>query len=114
MAYRKLVNFFVFVISILIVNLITDKVTTLLLSYRFAGNSTKATLIGMAVMVFVLYPAYNWLDDLSSKMAKRVFKAGKHAGGKFLGVTVAFLVCLFILFLFYLHLWFGKTIFDLI
>src|SRR5262245_50122753 len=107
MNYKKLVNFYVFILSILTVNLLSDKITSFILSFRFTINPAKATAIGMGVLVFVLYPAYNWLDDLSEKSAKRIFKVGKNAGGKFFGVTMAFLFCLGILFLFYLNLWFG-------
>jgi hypothetical protein len=39
--------------------------------------------------------------------------AGSSAGGKFLGVLWAFVVAMFILFCFYLHLWFDLSIWDL-
>jgi hypothetical protein len=107
MTYKKLVNFYVFILSILLVNLVSGKLTDLILSFKLTHDPYKATGIGMVILVFVLYPAYNWLDDLSEQSAKRIFKVGKNAGGKFFGVTLMFLLSLGILFLIYLNIWFG-------
>jgi hypothetical protein len=110
---RKFVNALIFFISILIVNLVTDKITTYVLKYKHMTHPVKATLIGMLLTVCVLYPAFMWIDDLTEKITKRYFKVGKNAAGKTIGVIVTFLVALGILFLFYLHLWFGLYLWDL-
>ena len=107
MNYKKLVNYYVFVLSILLVNLISDQITSYLFGLRFMTHPVKATAIGLCVLVFVLYPAYHYLNGWSERAAKRIFKIGKNAGGKFVGVTLAFLFCLFVLFLLYMHFWFG-------
>lgn len=113
MSYRKFVNFLIFMISILAVNLVTSMISDHLMGYMRALHPVKATLIGMMVMVFVLYPAFNWIDDMSEKMTKQIFAAGKNAGGKFLGLFWAFAVALGVLFCFYLHLWFRLKPWDL-
>jgi hypothetical protein len=113
MSYRKFVNFLIFVISILTVNLITTLITDFLMGYKHATHPLKATLIGMALMIFILYPAYNWIDNISENLTVRIFTAGKNAGGKFLGMLWAFGVAFGILFLCYLHLWFHINIWDL-
>jgi hypothetical protein len=113
MSYRKFVNLLIFIISILAVNLVTTHISDQIIGYMHDMQPWKATLIGMMLMVFVLYPAYNWLDDLSEKLTKQVFTAGKNAGGKFLGLLWAFSVALGVLFCFYLHLWFHLKPWDL-
>jgi len=107
MWYKKLVNYYLFIVSILIVNLIADHLTGFLLGLRFMTNPPKATLIGMGVLVFVLYPAFHYINNWSEDFALRIFSAGKHIGGKVFGVTLAFLLCLFIILLLYMQLWFG-------
>jgi hypothetical protein len=111
--YRKFVNFLIFIVSILVVNLITDRITVYLLGYKHSLHPAKATLTGMAIMVFILYPAYNWIDDFCESLTKKYFNAGKNAAGKITGVILAFIVLIFILFLFYLDLWYNKSILDL-
>lgn len=107
MWYKKLVNYYVFVLSILTVNLLSDKLTSWILNLRFMAHPVKATAIGMGVLVFILYPAYHYIEKWSEQFAKRVFKVGRNAGGKFFGVTLAFLLCLAVLFVLYLQLWWG-------
>lgn len=113
MSNRKFVNALIFFISILSVNLVTDKITSWVLGYKHLTHPVKATAIGMILTVCVLYPAFVWLDDLSEKITKRYFKAGKNAAGKTIGVFITFCVAIGILFLFYLHLWFGMYPWDL-
>jgi hypothetical protein len=111
--YRKFVNALVFVVSILTVNLITDRITHYLLKHKHITHPAKATLIGMLLTAIVLYPAFMWIDDLSEKLTKNYFKAGKNAAGKTIGVLITFCIAMSILFLFYLHLWFGLYVWDL-
>jgi hypothetical protein len=113
-SHRKIVNLFVFIISILSVNLITDRITNYLLEHKHMTHPAKATLVGMFLTIAVLYPAFMWIDDLSEKLTKHFFKAGKKAGGKTIGLLIAFSLAIGILFFFYLHLWFGMFIWDLL
>lgn len=112
--YRKFVNLLIFIISILAVNLITDRITVFLSGYKYTLHPAKATLVGMAILVFILYPAFNWIDDFCETLTKKYFNAGKNAAGKITGVLLAFVVLIFILFLFYLDLWYNKSLLDLI
>ena len=112
MGYRNLVNFLVFIISILTVNLITTFISDYLMGYMHETHPLKATFIGMLLMVFILYPAYNWIDDVSREITKRVFTAGKNAAGKFLGLLWAFMVAFGVLFICYLNLWFNLSFWN--
>jgi multidrug efflux pump subunit AcrB len=113
MSNRKFVNALIFFISILIVNLVTDKITSYLLDHKHIMHPAKATLTGMLIMVCVLYPAFMWIDDLTEKITKSYFKAGKNAAGKTIGVVLTFLMAFGVLFLLYLHQWFGLYIWNL-
>jgi len=81
--------------------------------YMQLTNPLKATGIGMLLMVFILYPAYNWIDELSGIITVRIFAAGRNAAGKFLGLLWAFSVALAVLFLGYLYIWFNIKVWDL-
>lgn len=113
-SYKKWVNTLVFIISILTVNLITDRITNFLLLHKHITSAPKATLLGMGIMVIVLYPCFLWIDDWSEKLTKRYLNVGKNAAGRFLGVLLAFTFAIAILFCFYLNLWFGKYPWDLV
>jgi hypothetical protein len=112
-SYKKFVNALVFLISILTVNLVTDRITTYLLKHKHLTTPAKATIIGMALTALVLYPAFLWIDSMSEKLTKNYFKAGKNAAGKSIGVFITFCLAMGVLFLFYLHLWFGMYFWDL-
>lgn len=74
----------------------------------------KATLIGMILTVFILYPAFNKFGAMSDILTARIFRAGKNAAGKFFGIIWAFAVAFSILFFCYLYLWFHVGFFDFI
>lgn len=113
LSHKKFVNALVFLISILTVNLITGQIETFLLKHKHMMHPAKATLVGMLLTAIVLYPAFMWIDDLSEKLTKSYFKAGKNAAGKTIGVIITFMIGMGILFQFYLHLWFGIFVWDL-
>jgi hypothetical protein len=113
-SYKNFVNTLVFIISILTVNLLSDKVTTYLITHKHILHPAKATLIGMLLTALVLYPAFKSINNLSEKLTKHYFNAGKNAAGKTIGVIITFFIALGILFLFYLHLWFKLYIWDLV
>jgi hypothetical protein len=114
MYYRKFVNFLLFIISILTVNLLTTLLSDYMMKYTQHNHPLKATLIGMVLTVFVLYPAYSRIDDISENLTRRIFTAGKNAAGKFLGLLWAFSVAFGILFVCYLNLWFHINLWDLL
>jgi hypothetical protein len=112
-SYKKFVNLLAFIVSILTVNLLTDRITGYLLTYRHIVHPAKATAIGMLLTVVVLYPAFTWIEDLSDRFTKKYFKAGKNMAGRTIGISVAFSIAFGILFLCYLNLWFGLMVWEL-
>lgn len=114
-SYKKFVGFLVFIISILSVNLINIWLTEYLFTFKHYDRPGKITLIGMLLLALVLYPAFRWIDDWSEKITLSYFNAGsKSVGGKTVGVIIAFSVVFGILFVCYLHTWFGLFPWDLL
>ena len=114
MSYRKVVNTLVLLISILFVNLLTSLISDFGFKYLKNMNSAKATLIGMGATVFILYPAYSYIDKWSEKLTKKMFNAGKNAAGKFIGLLLVFSAAIFILFIAYLKMWFNVWYWDIL
>lgn len=97
----------VFVLSILIFELLSSKLSEYILGIkRFAGSPYKATLVGMAVIVFVLFPAYKWMDSVVQRFTKKFLTAGKNIAGTYISITLTFGICFLCLYLLYLKMWF--------
>lgn len=72
----------------------------------------RATLIGMGVIVFVLFPAYKWLDGIVKRITQKLLSAGKNIGGRITGIGLIFFVSLFALYLIYLNVWYNIAFSD--
>lgn len=107
---RKLFGFCVLVLTILIVNLLTDFITSYLMNYKGITNPMKFTAIGMGVLVLILYPAFKFLDKLVTQMAKRAMSKGDNLFGKLIGTFLVFTVLLFVMYCIYAHQWFGMNV----
>lgn len=104
---KKLIGVLVLVLSILIFELLSSTLSGYILSMKgFTSSPYKATLIGMGVVLFVLFPAYKWMDGLVQKLAIRFLKAGKNITGTYVGMACAFLLIFFTIYLLYLRMWF--------
>jgi hypothetical protein len=102
---KKIISLLVFVISILVFELISSKLSEYILNLkRLSLSPYRATLIGMAVVLFILFPGYKWLDEAVQRFAKRFLLAGKKT---WLGILFAFFLSFGILYLLYLKMWFG-------
>lgn len=98
----------VFVLSILIFELLSSKLSEYILGIkRFSESPYKATLVGMAVIVFVLFPAYKWMNSLVQRFTKKFLTAGKNIAGTYISIFLMFFVCFSVLFLLYLKMWFS-------
>lgn len=114
MSYRKVVNTLVLLISILFVNLLTSLISDFGFRYLKNMDAAKATLIGMSATVFILYPAYSYINKSSEKLTKKMFNAGKNAAGKFIGLLLVFGAAVFLLFIAYLKMWFNVWYWDVL
>lgn len=111
---RRIFNFLVLCVTILLVNLLTTLITDYFMTYKKATNYIKFTAIGMGVIVLVFYPAIEYLNGIVEKITSKLLKKGKNIFGRILGVYIAFGLLLFILFCIYAHIWFHVSIFQII
>ena len=111
---RKIFNFFVLSITILLVNLLTTLIADYLMKYRDQTNYLKFTAIGMGVIVVVFYPTFEYMNGIVEKFTTRFLKKGNNLFGKILGVYIAFFVMLFTLYCIYAHIWFNINVIKVI
>ena len=111
---RKIFNFLVLVITILLINLLTNFIADLLIKYRSQTNYLKFTAIGMGVIVLVFYPAFEYLNGMVEKLTTRFLKKGNNLFGRILGVYIAFFIMLFTLYCIYAHIWFNVNVVNLL
>jgi len=103
---QKLFKFFVFSISILLVNLLTTFISDYFMQFKNSTDALRFTAIGMGVVVLVFYPAFNYINGIVEKFTVRFLKKGKNLFGRTLGVYLAFAIMLFILYYIYARIWF--------
>jgi hypothetical protein len=102
----------VMMITVLTVNLLTGYLTDKIIHYELGIHPYKKTLIGMVSLVFILVPAYSLLHQKIELLAARILVSGSNSFGRFLGLLLTFSVIFFVLFLIYLHNWFGILIWS--
>lgn len=103
-------GFCVLVVTVLIVNLLTEFITGYLMHYKGMTDPMKFTAIGMTVLVLILYPAFKFMDKLVTSVAKKTMNKGHHMFGKILGTLVMFAVIMFVLYCIYARQWFGINV----
>jgi hypothetical protein len=101
--YKKLFNLMVLMITVLVVNLLTDYITTWLINYKVDLNPFKYTAIVMLMLVFVLVPAYSYLADKIELIAVRLLVKGSNSFGKIIGLLFSFALIFSILYAIYLY-----------
>jgi hypothetical protein len=112
--YRKLFNFAVTTLTILVVNLLTTYITDKLISYKWELKPMRFTLISMAIITIVFYPLFLKFEDILNRFSKRFIKAGHNLAGKYLGLLLMFAAGLLVLSYFYARQWYNINIFKMI
>jgi hypothetical protein len=107
---KNFFSFCVLVITVLVVNLLTGYITDYLMNYKGITNPLKFTAIGMGILVIILSPAFKFLDEMVSTLAKKVMSKGHHMFGKILGTVMVFSMLLFILYCIYAKQWYGINV----
>lgn len=111
---RYFFRFAVTTLSILTVELLVTWITGYLATFRSRFDPYTFTLISMGIITVVFYPLFAKLHDAVNTLSRKILKSGKSAGGKFLGILLAFLLCFAVLFYFYLKMWYGIDLMDAI
>lgn len=112
--YKKLFNIMVLMISVLALNLITGHVTDYIVHYNSGINPYKFTGIAMLTLVFILVPAFSYMKPKIELLVARVLVSGSNSFGKNLGLFFSFLFIFGLLFIIYLHEWFGVNIWEVL
>lgn len=68
----------------------------------------------MAVIVVIFYPLFSWLETWVKKISSLFIRKSRNVGGKYLGLTAAFLSAMIVIFYFYLKMWYSVNLFRLI
>jgi hypothetical protein len=112
--YKKLFNLMVLMISVLTLNLLTGFITNYIINYKTGINPYKFTGIAMLTLVFILVPAYSYMSSKVEILVARVLVSGSNSFGKTIGLLFSFALIFGILFIIYLHQWFGINLWDVL
>jgi hypothetical protein len=108
--FKKLFGIMVLMITVLTVNLLTGYITDNIIHYKLELNPYKFTAIAMLVLVFILVPAYSYLNARVELLVAKVLLSGSNSFGKIIGLLLSFALIFAILFAIYLHDWFQINI----
>jgi len=107
---RKIIKFFLMIVTVLTVNLLTDYLVNYLMEFKDKMNPLYVTAIGMLISVVILVPAFSYIDSWMGVIIKKMLQSGKHFFGKTFGVFLFFVVTLFILYCIYAAQWFDINV----
>ena len=96
----------VLMISVLIINLLTSRITDYIIHYKIELNPYKFTAIAMVALVFILVPAYRYMGTRIELLVARILVKGSNSFGKTIGLLLSFTIIFCILFAIYLNQWF--------
>jgi hypothetical protein len=105
--FRHVFKAFVFILTILSVNLLTAYLDNHLSGYRGQYDALTFTLLGMTVIVIVFYPLFAWLDHGVDRLAREFLSLGNRLIGRKVGMFLAFIAGFYGLFYLYGKMWFG-------
>lgn len=105
--YKFFFRFFVITITILTANLLTTALADYLVTYKNHIRPVTFTFIGMGITVIVFYPLFTKMEEWVKKISTKFIKTGRSVAGKYLGLFLAFLVAMLMLFYFYAKMWYN-------
>lgn len=105
--YRFVFRFVVITLTILTANLLTTALSDYMVTYRNHMKPITFTFLGMLIIVVVFYPLFTRLEEWVKKLSVRVIKSGRSLAGKYLGLFLAFLTAISVLFYFYAKMWYN-------
>src|SRR5512133_2376086 len=112
--YRFFFRFFVTVLTILTANLLTTSLSDYMISYKNQYKPLMFSLLGMTIIVVVFYPLFMKMEEWAKTISVKVIRSGKSVGGKFLGLTLTFILAMIILLYFYAKMWYHIDLLQII
>jgi len=110
--YRYFFRFAVMTLTILTANLITNAISSYMISYRNYYRPITFTFLAMAVTVLILYPLFIKLESWVKEISIKAIKSGKSLAGKYIGLLFTFGAALVVLSYFYAKMWYHINIFQ--
>lgn len=108
---KKLSTIIIFILALLSAELLVEYAKHLIHIKTGTSSPYTNTLIGMAIIVLIFYPLVMLAKWLLEKITEKIIHKGKHAlGSELLGLLVCFVIGFSILFMIYLKIWYGKTL----
>jgi hypothetical protein len=108
---KRLSTIVIYILAILSAELLVEHAKHLIHIKTGTSSAYINTLIGMAVIVTIFYPLVLLAEWLLEIIAEKIVHQSKHTiGSEILGLLVSFIVGFGILFLIYLKMWYGKTL----
>ena len=104
--YKFLFRFVVTTLTILTANLLTAAISDYMVTYKYSTKPVAFTFIAMLVIVVVFYPLFIKLEDWVSGISMKFIKSGRSLAGKYLGLILAFIGGMLVLFYFYARMWY--------
>jgi hypothetical protein len=104
--YKFLFRFVVTTLTILTANLLTTAISDYMVTYKYSTKPVAFTFIAMLVIVVVFYPLFIKLEDWVSGISMKFIKSGRSLAGKYLGLILAFIGGMLVLFYFYARMWY--------
>ena len=105
----------VFTISVLTAKILSEFLFDFVIKYKKNVNPYIDTLIGMAIVAFVFFPALTLMNKYLKVLAEGYIKTSKKSAKKSTnGLVWATLIALLILYYFYLMKWYGIDLLKVI
>jgi hypothetical protein len=111
--YRYFFRFVVMTLTILTANLLTNAISSWMVSYKNHYKPVTFTFLAMAVTVVILYPMFIKLESWVKDISVTAIRSGKSLAGKYLGLLFTFLAALLILSYFYAKMWYHINLFKI-
>lgn len=112
--YRYSFRFVMMSITILTANLLTTALSNYLITFRNNIRPLSFTILGMVVIVLVFYPLFAKLEAWVKGLSMKIVNKGRSLAGRYLGLVLAFAVCLIVLSYFYAKMWYNIDIFKIL
>ena len=66
------------------------------------------------LVTIILYPLYAYLQKWLTALSKKIIRSGSSVAGKYVGLVLAFLICIAVLLCFYAQMWYHINVFHLL
>lgn len=97
-------------ISVLTLNLLTGYITDYIVHYKTGIDPIKYTAIAILTLVFILVPAFSYLNSRVETLAAKILIYGSNSFGKTMGLLLTFAILFSILFAIYIDQWFNISL----